>query len=101
MMAIAAACSIDNDATTPLFVTNNGFVASAIAKPGVGIVELVLDRALDPEECAGIVTVRGAAGVYSTSLQHVSDTIKRVHTYLAGVASDAVNFDVVFIRTEG
>lgn len=100
MLEFAAACAVENDDTAPLFITNDGFVVTALGKQAVGVTNLTLDRAASPEECVCTVTVRGGAGDYQVSLEHVTDTLKRVHTAIAGTPSDDVDFDVLIVRTK-
>jgi hypothetical protein len=100
MLELVAACAVDNDDVAPVFITNDGFVVSALGKHAVGATNLTLNRAADPEECVCMVTVRGGAGDFEAHLEHITDTLKRVHTTVAGAPSDDVDFDVLVVRTK-
>lgn len=69
-----------------------------IARTGVGVYTLTLDRALNVLD--GIVAVSAFAGDNSATCTtvHTSDTVKTVTARAAGTASDAVTFAVQAIR---
>jgi hypothetical protein len=72
-----------------------------VANAGVGLVNLTLDQEADATQC--IVTATPRSGVADASCQvvHISDAVKQVQTFAAGVLSDAVGFDVVVLRLPG
>ena len=66
----------------------------ALARTGVGIYTVTLDRDLDAADAAINVTPRGGAGNANPQVAHTSDTVKGVNMFVAAVATD-VGFDVM------
>ncbi len=96
IMAIASAPA--GGATMTL---NKGF--ASVANGGVGLNDFTLDNPLDILGCVMIATPRLATSGTCTTT-HVSDTVKRVSTWLdnavSGVPalSDLIPFDVIIVR---
>lgn len=69
---------------------------------GVGLYEITLDGGgIAAAECVEIATVRGAVSDADAHVEHVSDTVKRIRTNVAGAPSDALGFSVSFARIPG
>ncbi len=83
------------------FTLNKGF--ASISNTGAGLNDLVLDNPLDITGCVIFTTPRLATSGSCTTTQ-VSDTVKRVTTWLddavsgVPVLSDLIPFDVMIVR---
>ncbi len=71
---------------------------SAVALTGVGLWDLTLDQDADPTQCVMLAVPRSAIANVACQTLQTSDSVKRVETYLAGVLSSTVNFDVAVFR---
>ncbi len=65
-----------------------------LARTGVGIFTMTLDRDLDAADCVITVTPRGGAGNANSQVAHTSDTVKGITMFVGAVATD-VGFDVL------
>jgi hypothetical protein len=81
------------------YVANAGF--SALSNAGVGLNNLVLDQEADETQCIITATPRTSTADATCQVVHLSDAVKQVRTYVAGVLSDAVPFDVIVLRMPG
>lgn len=79
----------------PAARTSNCGVTSHSA---AGVYEITLDQAIPVAECVETICVRGAAVDADYHVEHVSDTVKRIRTNVAGVASDTLGFTAKFER---
>jgi len=59
-----------------------------IARTGVGVATLTLDKELDANDCIVIVTARGAAGNSNVQVAHTSDAVKTISAFVAAVATE-------------
>lgn len=65
---------------------------------GVGHYELTLDQAVDETEAVLMLTVHEPGGLVGVITGHeVSDTVREVHTFVGGIATDR-DFDFLIIR---
>lgn len=71
---------------------------SNVANAGAGLNNLTLEQAADQSQSYMFATPRSAVADTSCQTQHVSDTVKQVRTYAAGVLADTVAFDVALLR---
>lgn len=77
--------------------TFKGAGCALTSHSGVGLYEVTLDQPLAAAECVAETCCFGAVADQTAHIEHVSDTVKRVHTNLAA-PSDAVAFSAVFFR---
>lgn len=71
---------------------------TSVANGGVGLNNLTLDQAAVAAQCVVQATPRSATADCTCQVLSISDTVKQVLTFIGGVASDAVAFDVVIFR---
>jgi hypothetical protein len=83
-------------AVTPTLPTSRAYNCAITTHSGAGLYEVTLDEGIDATECVVAGSCIGVDG--SFAVVHVSDTVKRIVTYLAGVLDDTVEFSAVFYR---
>jgi hypothetical protein len=71
---------------------------ASVVNGGVGLNDLSVDQAVDATQSLMFATPRTATADCSCQTTPISDNAKRVRTYVAGVLSDLVPFDVVILR---
>lgn len=71
---------------------------SSVSNGGAGLNNLAVEQPVDETQCVIQATPRSTTADVSCQTNHVSDNVKQVRTYLAGVLSDLVAFDVVLFR---
>jgi hypothetical protein len=71
---------------------------TSVANGGAGLNNLTLDQDVDATQSLILATPRSATADCACQTVHTSDTVKQVRTYVAGVLSDAVAFDVCILR---
>jgi hypothetical protein len=71
---------------------------TSVANGGAGLNNLTLDQEVDATQGIMVSTPRSATADCSVQTVHTSDSVKQVRTYIAGVLSDLVAFDVVLFR---
>jgi hypothetical protein len=84
------------DGTSPGF---NPSFAAGCTHTAVGQYNLVVDESVEKTNGGmALVTAISASPDTNVCFQRVSDTVKRVNTSIAGVASDAVGFSIVLLK---
>jgi len=91
VVAIAAA-------TPALPATTKGANCAILTHSGVGLYEVTLDEPCDETECVALATPKGVVANTQCFVEHVSATVKRIHTLAAGAADDTVDFSASFYR---
>jgi hypothetical protein len=94
MLSVAPASLV----ATPTVPAHRSAGCAITTHSGVGLYEVTLDQPLNVAECAETLTLRGGVADQDGHVEHVSDTVKRIRTDVAGAPSDAVAFACVFHR---
>ncbi len=71
---------------------------SAVANGGAGLNDLTVDQDVNADQALMFACPRSATADCSCQTVQTSATSKRVRTYIAGVLSDLVAFDVLILR---
>jgi len=99
--AAAVAASASGAGVVPTFTNNFGFNATTSIHTVAGAYGLDLDAPLAAADAVCVATPRSASADTQINVAQTSDTRKTVTTLVAGVASDAVAFDVLVFRKPG
>ena len=99
------AASASGGGVTPTFTgASPGFnpTGAGAAHTATGVYDLVLDTPLAASSQACIfVTAESTSFDTNISIEHVSDTVKRVRTGISGAASDLVGFNICVMQRSG
>lgn len=71
---------------------------TSVSNGGAGLNNLGLDQEVDETQCTMIATPRSTVAGASCQTVQTSDSSKQVRTYVNGVLSDLVAFDVTLFR---
>lgn len=85
-------------AVSPAVPVDRTYNCKCTTHSGTGLYEITLDDGINSLECIAQVTAEGAVADCSVQLEHVSDTVKRVRTFAAGVLVDTFGFNAIFYR---
>lgn len=87
-----------NLVATPTVPAHRSAGCAITGHSAVGLYEVTLDQPLTAAECCETLTLRGGVADQDSHVEHVSDTVKRIRTNVAGAPSDAVAFCASFLR---
>lgn len=88
-----------NAAATPALPTaKKGAGCAILTHSGVGLYEVTLDQPIAAAECVATLGLYGGVVDADGHIEHTSDTVKTIHTNVAGAADDTVDFCATFWR---